>query len=116
MGASLVALVPLVVIFFISVARTPLEGAPHTIEWLLLVSAVVLCVVARLIALRDNIALTEDLAEDVAARSDELAAAVHLQRLTLNAVHEGIVGLREGQLVFANDAASQHPAACRMTS
>jgi PAS domain S-box-containing protein len=107
MGASLVALVPLVVIFFISVARTPLEGAPHTIEWLLLASAVVLCVVARLIALRDNIALTEDLAEDVAARSDELAAAVHLQRLTLNAVHEGIVGLREGQLVFANDAAGE---------
>jgi PAS domain S-box-containing protein len=106
MAASLVALVPLVVIFFISVARTPLDGAPHTVEWLLLASAVVLCVIARIVALRDNIALTEDLADDVAARSDELAAAVHLQRLTLNAVHEGIVGLREGQLVFANDAAA----------
>src|SRR6185503_12803674 len=60
----------------------------------------------RFVTLRDNIALSEDLADDVAARSDELGAAVHLQRLTLNAVHEGIVGLREGQLVFANEAAS----------
>ncbi len=107
MGASLVALIPLVVVFFISVVRTPLEGAPHTIEWLLLASAVVLCVVARFVTLRDNIALSDELAEDVAARSDELGAAVHLQRLTLNAVHEGIVGLREGQLVFANEAAGE---------
>ena len=107
MGASLVALIPLVVVFFISVVRTPLEGAPHTVEWLLLASAVVLCVIARFVTLRDNIALSEDLAEDIAARSDELGAAVHLQRLTLNAVHEGIVGLREGQLVFANDAAGE---------
>jgi len=106
MGASVVALVPLVVVFFLSVVRTPLEGAPHTVEWLLLASAVILCVVARFVALRDNIALTDELADDVAARSDELGAAVHLQRLTLNAVHEGIVGLREGQLVLANDAAS----------
>ena len=107
MGASLVALIPLVVVFFISVVRTPLEGAPHTVEWLLLASAVVLCVIARFVTLRDNIALSDELAEDVAASSDELGAAVHLQRLTLNAVHEGIVGLREGQLVFANDAAGE---------
>ena len=107
MGASLVALIPLIVVFFISVVRTPLEGAPHTVEWLLLASAVVLCVIARFVTLRDNIALSDELAEDVAARSDELGAAVHLQRLTLNAVHEGIVGLREGQLVFANDAAGE---------
>ena len=107
MGASLVALIPLIVVFFISVVRTPLEGAPHTVEWLLLASAVILCVIARFVTLRDNIALSDDLAEDIAARSDELGAAVHLQRLTLNAVHEGIVGLREGQLVFANDAAGE---------
>jgi PAS domain S-box-containing protein len=105
MGASLAALIPLVGVFFLSVVRTPLDGAAHTIEWVLLASAVALCVVARLVALRDNATLSQDLEEDIAARSDELGAAVHLQRLTLNAVHEGIVGLLEGQLVLANDAA-----------
>ena len=108
MGASLVALVPLVVIFFISVVRTPLEGAPHTVEWLLLASAVVLCVVARF----DRPCATTSPSPRTSPRTSppavtSSAAAVHLQRLTLNAVHEGIVGLREGQLVFANDAAGE---------
>ena len=49
--------------------------------------------------------LTTRLTDTVADRTDELGAAVTLQDLTLSAVHEGIVGLREGRLVLVNDAA-----------
>ncbi len=52
--------------------------------------------------------LSQRLLETVETRSQELGAATHLQDLTLGAIGDGIVGMREGRLVLANDAA------CRM--
>jgi PAS domain S-box-containing protein len=107
LGATFVTFAAFLVVFVVHVSsRDATDSATgRAIEIVLLLGTASTFVLTQFSTLRQNLLLTSGLEMTVSARTKELTDSVQLQDLTLRTVADGILGLHEGRVVLANDAA-----------